>query len=337
MYPTRRIALATAVSIALFMPLAHAQSGNPTGAFQFLTGPQQGDTKALALSYFGGRSRALGLTPSDVGDMLLKDDYVTRHNGIRHLYWRQRIGGIEVWNADLAINVAADGSIINMHQAFVPDLSSKATVLQPEINAAAAISFAASAIGTNIRAPLMLLRQDGGPAQKAIYSGAGISADDIPVQLIYQPVEDGRSVRLAWDMVIRETDTANWWSLRIDAVTGELIGQVNYMAEHGSEKAAAGGTSYQYRVFLSLSRTPIKPGISWLAIPMIQQHRPSVGTIPTELPVGSSPIPAAITSTRRMISTATTPAAPGRAARVPTPWYSISLSMPGLIPRSAAI
>ena len=249
MYPTRRIALATAVSIALFMPLAHAQSGNPTGAFQFLTGPQQGDTKALALSYFGGRSRALGLTPSDVGDMLLKDDYVTRHNGIRHLYWRQRIGGIEVWNADLAINVAADGSIINMHQAFVPDLSSKATVLQPEINAAAAISFAASAIGTNIRAPLMLLRQDGGPAQKAIYSGAGISADDIPVQLIYQPVEDGRSVRLAWDMVIRETDTANWWSLRIDAVTGELIGQVNYMAEHGSEKAAAGGTSYQYRVF----------------------------------------------------------------------------------------
>jgi extracellular elastinolytic metalloproteinase len=246
----RTVALTSAISLALLMSAAHANTTNPNGAYRFLTGPQQGQADTLALAYFGAQRQALGLSLTDVDDMLLKDDYVTRHNGVRHLYWRQRHQGIEVWNADLAVNVAADGSIINLHNAFVQDLASKAHDVQPNIDAAAAIGFAATALGNSIRAPLMLLRQEGGSAQKALYSGAGISADDIPVQLIYQPSADGRSVRLAWDMVIRETDNANWWSLRIDAQTGELIGQVNFTSELDADKAAPSGTTaYQYRVF----------------------------------------------------------------------------------------
>jgi len=113
---TKTLALASATSLALLanLPIAHAAQRD-TIVVPFLTGPQKGITDELALGYLQAQRDALGLKQADIASMLLKDDYVTAHNGIRHMYWRQQHNGIEVWNGDLAINVARDGSIINLH------------------------------------------------------------------------------------------------------------------------------------------------------------------------------------------------------------------------------
>ena len=53
-------------------------------------------------------------------------------------------------------------------------------------------------------------------------SDAGISRDPIPAKLMYQPLEDG-SVRLVWDLVINRVDNPDWWNIRVDAASGEVI------------------------------------------------------------------------------------------------------------------
>ena len=243
-----RLSLPLAISALLASPLTHA-GVTPTGEYRFLTGPQAGDGEQIALGYIDSRAAELALSSSDRAEMLLRDDYVSEHNGIRHLYWRQRHLGIPVWNGDLAVNVARDGSIINLHNAFVSDLAAKAGGQAASVDPVTAIRNAASSVALNVRAPLLLLRTESGPARQALYTGGGISADDIPVSLVYQPSEDRQSVRLAWDVTIRETNSNDWWSIRVDAATGETLSKVNWNAHAGFSAHAPAGSLTQYRVF----------------------------------------------------------------------------------------
>lgn len=246
MRSNKRLYLASAITLALVSaaPVSAAVNANPIG---FLTQAQSGDREAIAIGYLESQRSKLGLTALDIADMDLRDDYQSKHSGIRHLYWHQRHQGIPVYNGILAINVARDGSIINLNNGFVSDLAAKINATEPAIDAVSAISAAADELGLGNRMALLLLREEGGPSRKATYSNGGISADDIPVQLMYQPTADG-AVRLTWEMVIRETSGENWWSLRVDADTGEIISRANFIA-HLNESATKGGGDAQYRVF----------------------------------------------------------------------------------------
>ncbi len=244
MHSYRRHTIATAISIAL---LASSSMAAASDKVRFLTSAQTGESKSLALGYLHSQRSQLGLTEADIAEMDLRDDYRSKHNGVRHLYWHQRHQGIAVHNGILAINVASDGSIINLNSGFVADLASQVNSTEASIDPVAAITAAADDLQLSNRAPLLLLQDLGGPTRKAVYSNGGISADDIPVQLIYQPMPDGR-VRLSWDMTIREVSGPNWWSLRVDAETGEVISRVNYLA-HAEAEAKAGDDEAQYLVF----------------------------------------------------------------------------------------
>jgi hypothetical protein len=254
MHSKRVLALSAALSVSLLAFSANSVAAVAAdGTVSLLTGPQAGDGYALAVRYFEQQRAAMGLTERDVADLVVKDDYLTSHNGVRHLYWRQRYDGIEVWNADLAINVSRNGSIINLNNGLVANLASK-VVGRPEITAAAAIEAAARNIGVGGRMPILRLTSEVGIERKATYTGSGISADDIPARLIYQPMADG-SVKLAWDLVIREINNANWWSTRIDAESGEVISKINWTASDSDEKALT-GANVQYRVFPFPSENP---------------------------------------------------------------------------------
>src|SRR5262245_61436219 len=63
----------------------------------FLTGPNSGDPLGVALQYIRQNAAGLGLSQADLADIVVKDQYVTKHNGVAHLYLRQRHHGIEVY------------------------------------------------------------------------------------------------------------------------------------------------------------------------------------------------------------------------------------------------
>ncbi|MBY4678184.1 M36 family metallopeptidase [Marinobacterium arenosum] len=186
---------------------APANANNP---IQYLSGPQQGDPLGIAIRYLQQNHQALGLSRQDIADFMVSDHYSSSHNGVSHIHLRQRYRGIEVHNASLNINIAADGSVINLGNHFIANLETAINTTEPALPLGQAISAAARALGLD---PAI------GP----------ISRNPISGKLVYQPVAKNL-LRLAWDVEIYELDAQNWWTLRIDALTGTLLDRTNYVA-----------------------------------------------------------------------------------------------------------
>ena len=219
-------------AILLLLSVSMPAAGAPRAghAVSFLTGPQEGEPHAIAMAYLQSEHQALGLTEADLQDVVVSNLYSTKHNGVTHVYFQQRLGGIEVYNGLLNVNVAADGSIISLGNRFVGDLASRVNIGSPILTDQAAITRAAEHFGLT-PTELAPLRTDGGADLRATFTDSGLSNGDIPVRLVYQPLDDG-NVRLAWETVLDMVHSPDWWSVRVDAVTGEVIHQHNW-TNHG--------------------------------------------------------------------------------------------------------
>ncbi|MGB0385397.1 MAG: choice-of-anchor B family protein [Ardenticatenaceae bacterium] len=202
------------------------RSGGNSG---FLTGPNEGEPLEIALEYLDKNRASLGLTSDDLADVVVTDQYTSQHNGVTHIYLRQRHGGIEVFDANLNINIAADGSVINVGHSFVAELAKVLNTTRASLSASNAVQSAAQELNLEITEPLSLLEEIGGPANEVLLSDGGISLNDIPVKLMYQSYE--KEVRLAWNVSIYELDAQNWWHLRIDAQTSQLLDKNNWVIQ----------------------------------------------------------------------------------------------------------
>ncbi len=195
----------------------------------FLSGAASGDAAEIALDFLRAHRADIGLTSEDFSDLVLADRYVSEHTGVTHLYFQQRLQGVEVWNGLININVMADGRILNLGNRWVSDLAGAVADRAPTLSAEAAVGSAALHLRLEPTEPLILLDNRGGPSQEVLLSGGGISLDDIPARLVYQPLEDG-SVRLAWNVVLRLANREHWWNVRIDAANGEVLAQNDWIS-----------------------------------------------------------------------------------------------------------
>lgn len=211
-------------------PGFQAQGATPqrAGEIRFLTAPNQGDALDIALNYIRDNARALGLSADDLRDVIVTDRYTSRHNGVTHIYLRQRYNGIEVFGADINVNVAADGSIINVGNSFLANLAAAVGAQAPARSAVQAVAAAGRHLGLELNQAVEVVAQRGGPAREVVLSDAGMAAQDIPARLVYQPVAPG-AVRLAWQLELEEPDGENWWLMTVDAETGQVLSQLNYV------------------------------------------------------------------------------------------------------------
>jgi uncharacterized repeat protein (TIGR01451 family) len=230
---------ASAANATGVAPATPAQS-TPDG---FLTGPTTGDPLDIALAYLRAHAADFGLLPDDLNDVVVKDRYVSKHNGVTHIYLRQRLGGLEVFNGDINVNITRDGRIINIGTNFVHNLQQAANTTTPTLTAADAVRRTAQALGMPAPQSLTPLGNDrNGNAQ---FSGGGVSRANIPVRLMFQPLATGKA-RLAWEMQLQPTNSEDWLSVRTDAVTGDVLAKNNFtVSEHAQATQSTGGS---YRV-----------------------------------------------------------------------------------------
>jgi hypothetical protein len=206
----------------------------------FLTAPAKGDPLDIALAYIRGHTAQLGLVADDLADFVVSDRYVSAHNGLTHLYLRQRLDGVEVFNGDINVNVTRDGRILNVGNRFVGNLRQLATVRTAKLTPADAVKSAAAYLNLAITENLSTLSGPSGKSKKVKLSRGGISKDEIPVELMYQPTDAGE-VRLVWDLVLRLKDNQRWLSMRVDATSGAVLSEVNWFSDSAPSDAHAAG------------------------------------------------------------------------------------------------
>jgi len=89
----------------------------------YLTGPSTGEPLDIAMAYLTSHAGSLGLLLADLSHSIVTDQYASPDTAVTHIYLRQELNGLEVVNADMNVNVTADGRILSVGDGFVPGLS----------------------------------------------------------------------------------------------------------------------------------------------------------------------------------------------------------------------
>ena len=185
------------------------------------------------------------LSPADISDWRITDHHVSQQSGIQHIYIRQQYQGIEIIGANADLHLTSKGkAAFSFHSKFISNIVSQVnnSNTSPQLSAIEAVESAASELGYRLSTPLSIIKTFDNIGQDILLSNGGISLEDIPAKIVYQTGQNGE-LKLAWDISILELNQQNWWSIRVDAATGKILDQNNWIvtcnwapANHFSKK-----------------------------------------------------------------------------------------------------
>ncbi len=201
------------------------------------------NTSSIIQQYLNDHQKELELSDSDISDWTITDQHTSRQSGATYVYIRQQYQGINVFNgvANFAIK---DGKVMSMGNRLISQLENKVTYNTPAIDPAQAIIAAAEHL--NLDVPVDLRPIEANSSKEYLFNKGGISLENIPVELMYQALSDSE-VRLAWNLSIYTLDANNWWSVRIDAQTGELIHKNDWVTHCQVDHTVFTNCNHQHR------------------------------------------------------------------------------------------
>ncbi len=192
--------------------------------------------RALVAADLAGQASRLGLAAADVADFAVTDVVPTRHNGLTHVYLRQRVNGLEILGAEMNLSFKRTGETFTRVGGFVPNVAARAAEVgsEPALTVDEAIASAASALGLADIYRLDLLQPATGADRAVVMANPEVSEVPIPARLRYYRVPDTDTLHLVWNLSIKmppATGSSDWWDLAIDAATGAVVGRTNWNAD----------------------------------------------------------------------------------------------------------
>jgi extracellular elastinolytic metalloproteinase len=192
-----------------------------------LAGPSAAAPTERAQAFVRQRSGDLGLTATDVEDIFVTGESLSAHTGIRHVFLRQRVGGVEVAGADANLSIAPDGSVLVFGHSFFPGVVAAIRPGDAAIDAVQAAEATARHLGLEPAARPEVLHTEPGPERRSILGSGGFASGTIAAKLVYQPVSSDE-VRLAWQLEFEQQGAPHLWHLIVDARSGELLDRQDY-------------------------------------------------------------------------------------------------------------
>lgn len=257
----------TLIAALLFVPALQAQLQTPLD---------------VALRYMEKAPADWGLAPDDTKDLVLRDQVGSRHNNTTHLYFNQRYAGIEVYNAINGVHVKG-GEVVFATNRFVPEVAAKINTTVPALTPFQAIEAAATELGVILDARLAQTAEEG---DRYTFEGGNLANSPIPVQLVFQPTKK-QGLRLAWDLSIDMASSADYWSLRVDALTGEVIGRQNWTVK--CDFGAPDAHHHAHNCAHQAAAAPALPAAEALAMQNMQMQADgavyNVFALPAESPI----------------------------------------------------
>ncbi len=210
-------------------------------------------------SFLNANQKDLNLLSADIQSWRISDSHTDSRNGIEFIYIQQHINGIPIQNSQANFAIK-NGKILHAGNRLKRNTLARKSSLKPSLTPQDAIRSVISSMNLGTLEDLVLLEEQS--ENKFLFSKAGVSLENIPVQLMYYHTKDG--MRLVWNLSIYEKSAENWWSCSVDAETGQLLNKVNWVnkcefghfhienereesnKQNSTSKKLTGG---QYRVF----------------------------------------------------------------------------------------
>ena len=182
------------------------------------------DYKQVVSSHLNSKKQALGLTANDISQIAVVSDGYSKSMDVQNVYVTQQYNGIDVFNSVSGFAIR-NGAVLSEAMKFEANVQNRINTTSPSVTPSLAVTKAANALGLISPNNLELLSNEG---NTYVYGPAGISLNDIPVKLVYLPMEDS-TMRLAWDLSIYLLDASHYYSVRIDAVSGQMLEKTDWV------------------------------------------------------------------------------------------------------------
>jgi len=183
---------------------------------------QSAERAHIGATYLSENYAELGLTQDDVKDVVITDNYMTKHNGFSHIYYAQTYNGVKVHNALFNVTLDKEGKVLFSGNRFVSDLRAKINPADIKVSPEAALLALTDNLGyKNVSKPVKTLSRSSN-ADLLMFEEAEYSSGLMTAEPYYYRTSDGRYT-LAWQVFIEEKASPDSWYAYINAATGEFI------------------------------------------------------------------------------------------------------------------
>jgi hypothetical protein len=188
------------------------------------------DYSAAAITYFQNNSEKYGLSRKDLSELIVTDVTPSEGGLIQHVYLRQGVQGIGIYGAELSATFDRNGKVASEWAQGYAGAHAKVNASAPSLNQRDAIAAAAKHLGLKAPEGLNELQRLNTKDLALRFNGANVSQEEIPVRLVYFQA-DAQNLRLAWDLnILPHGKGDHWWSLKIDAINGDLLEKLDWTA-----------------------------------------------------------------------------------------------------------
>lgn len=161
-----------------------------------------------------------GLEQGKIGDLKIKSQYHSAHNGVDHLTLVQVADGIEIFGTSIMLAFQKNGKVSSVNHQLRRLDQYPVNRKTPKLSAAQAIPIAAASLGVTGRSAPSFIRQtqQGVP----VFAKSDISLQDIPVDLGYIITHDN-TYSLVYMMYIEPVGNGQAYRSYVDAEKGKTI------------------------------------------------------------------------------------------------------------------
>jgi hypothetical protein len=219
-----------------------------------MSGPLADGPVHLAVAAFVNAHR--GLVQVSERELLsgrVTRDFVTEHNGVRHLTYQQQHDGLDVFGCEFRINLTRDRRIINLSSTMVPEpeggFKPEGFTMTPQEAIVAAAADAGIVVGGVL--PSVAEVQDG-PSRRTTWNNTPEFRQEEPIvtERLYFPVTR-RELRPAYSVLIPVSGLGHTYEYVVDARDGTVLHRVN--------RLVCSQEPLTFRVFTGNSPAPAVP------------------------------------------------------------------------------
>lgn len=156
-------------------------------------------------------------------------------SGLLYAYPQQLHAGIPVYN-QVATLVFKAGALRHHAGGFLTEKAFAGQSATPTVTAAAAVARALASIKAQTAEQPTALAPAQGVEQRQTFAPAGVASRPIEARLVW--ATDKGAPRLAWNVNVELLASPDWLNIRVDAATGQVLGQDNWTVNEAASHAA---------------------------------------------------------------------------------------------------
>ena len=184
---------------------------------------QESLMQASVEQYLQSNLSELSLSQDDIKDYKIYREYESKQTKLTHVFIQQYFEGTPIHQAEIRLHWREDIGWLQTQNTFVENLNAQNIQSTTFINEIEAIKQACSALNINYSKPNRIAKK----VESIALFEAEFSLDAIPVMQAYFATSN--ELRKVWDLTIYEKDASDCWNVLIDAQTGEILRQYNWV------------------------------------------------------------------------------------------------------------